>query len=163
MVSASAINYVVGTIGLISFMFNIGEISDDLYIYGGQPWVAVIYRITNSKAATIVMILVVAVNVGLHPPDDRSRAELTDTRVRVLLLADQHGHDLVQTDLGFCARQRYVCGSNENNPLAPPADIAPGLPFHRFLAKVESDGLPRNSVWVTLGFTALLSLVSPAL
>jgi len=40
------------------------------------------------------------------------------------------------------------------------ADIVLGLPFHHFLAKVESDGLPRNSVWVTLGFTALLSLAS---
>lgn len=104
MVSASAINYVVGTIGLISFMFNIGEITDDLYIYGGQPWVAVIYRITNSKAATIVMILVVAVNVSLPRSNSCLRADYADPFTPVFLLADQHGHDIFQTDLGICAR-----------------------------------------------------------
>ncbi|KAK5124732.1 hypothetical protein LTR85_001445 [Meristemomyces frigidus] len=62
MVSASAINYVVGLIGLISFMFNIGPIDDSLYIYGDQPWIAVIYRITGSRAATVVMIVVIALN-----------------------------------------------------------------------------------------------------
>jgi choline transport protein len=63
MVTGCAINYIVGLIGLISFIFNIGAIDDSLYAYGGQPWVAVIYRITGSKAATIVMIVVVAINV----------------------------------------------------------------------------------------------------
>jgi len=66
MVSASAINYVIGLIGLISFMFNIGTIDDSLYDYGGQPWIAVIYRITGSKAATIVMIVIIAINVPIH-------------------------------------------------------------------------------------------------
>ena len=40
-----------------------------------------------------------------------------------------------------------------------------GLPFHSFLAKVEPNGLPRNSVVVTLGFTCILALIiigSPA-
>ncbi|KAK6434235.1 hypothetical protein LTR95_009585 [Oleoguttula sp. CCFEE 5521] len=62
MVSASAINYVMGTVALITFMFNVGPIDDGLYIYGGQPWVTVIYRITGSKAATIMMIVIVAIN-----------------------------------------------------------------------------------------------------
>ena len=48
---------------VISFMCNIGEIDDSIYAYAGQPWVAVIYRITGSKAATIVMIVIVAINV----------------------------------------------------------------------------------------------------
>ena len=34
-----------------------------------------------------------------------------------------------------------------------------GLPFHRFLAKVEPNGQPRNAVVVTLGFTSLLVLI----
>ena len=66
MVTGCAINYIVGLIGLISFLFNIGPLDDSLYDYGGQPYVAVIYRLTGSKAATIVMILVVAVNVSTY-------------------------------------------------------------------------------------------------
>lgn len=56
-------NYAMGLVGLISFLFNVGPIDDSLYRYGGQPWVAVVYRITGSRAATIVLILVIAVNV----------------------------------------------------------------------------------------------------
>ncbi|KAK5682094.1 hypothetical protein LTS10_005219 [Elasticomyces elasticus] len=61
MVTGCAINYILGLVGLVSFLFNLGAIDDSLYIYGGQPWVAVVYRNTGSKAATIVMILVIAV------------------------------------------------------------------------------------------------------
>lgn len=64
MVTGSAFNFIVGTIGLITFMFNIGPIDDSLYQYAEQPWVAVVYRITGSKTATIVMIIVMAVNVS---------------------------------------------------------------------------------------------------
>ena len=63
MVTGCAINYIIGLIALINFLFNVGPIDDSLYNYGGEPWVAVIYRITGSKAATVVLILVVAVNV----------------------------------------------------------------------------------------------------
>lgn len=63
MVTGCAINYILGLVGLISFLSNLGPIDDSLYVYGGQPWVAVIYRITGSKAATIIMILVIAVCV----------------------------------------------------------------------------------------------------
>ena len=34
-----------------------------------------------------------------------------------------------------------------------------GLPFHTFLARVERNGIPRNSVAVTLALTALLALI----
>ncbi|KAK4904848.1 hypothetical protein LTR49_025778 [Elasticomyces elasticus] len=61
MVTGCAINYILGLVGLISFLSNLGPIDESLYVYGGQPWVAVIYRITGSKAATIIMILVIAV------------------------------------------------------------------------------------------------------
>ena len=64
MVTGCAINYALGLIGLISFLFNVGPLDDSLYDYGGQPWVAVIYRITGSKAATIVLIIIIAVNVS---------------------------------------------------------------------------------------------------
>ena len=33
------------------------------------------------------------------------------------------------------------------------------MPCHRFLAKVEADGMPRNAVVVTLIFAGLLSLI----
>lgn len=63
MSTGSAVNYLISTIALITFMFNVGTIDDSLYRYGGQPWVAVVYRITGSKAATIVMLVVVIINV----------------------------------------------------------------------------------------------------
>jgi amino acid transporter len=63
MVTGCAINYILGLIGLISFLFNIGPIDNSLYKYGGQPWVAVMYRITGSKAATIVLIIVISLCV----------------------------------------------------------------------------------------------------
>jgi choline transport protein len=42
----------------ITFMFALGDISADLSHPSGQPWVAVILRITSSRAATIVFILI---------------------------------------------------------------------------------------------------------
>ena len=63
MVTGCVASYAIGLVGLISFLFNLGPLDDSLYRYGGQPWVAVIYRITGSRAATIVLILVIAVNV----------------------------------------------------------------------------------------------------
>jgi choline transport protein len=42
----------------ITFMFALGDISADLSHPSGQPWVAVILRITGSRGATIVFILI---------------------------------------------------------------------------------------------------------
>jgi choline transport protein len=42
----------------ITFMFALGDISADLSHPSGQPWVAVILRITGSRAATIIFILI---------------------------------------------------------------------------------------------------------
>lgn len=42
----------------VTFMFALGDIEADLSDPSGQPWVAVILRITGSRAATIVLILV---------------------------------------------------------------------------------------------------------
>ncbi|KAK0826335.1 hypothetical protein LTR73_006199 [Friedmanniomyces endolithicus] len=55
---AAIINYVLGFIMTVSFMFAIGDVSADLIDPSGQPWVAVVYRITGSQAATIVLILI---------------------------------------------------------------------------------------------------------
>ena len=49
---------VLGFIMTITFMFALGDIDADLSDPSGQPWVAVIYRITGSQAATIVLILI---------------------------------------------------------------------------------------------------------
>ncbi|TKA48065.1 hypothetical protein B0A54_01557 [Friedmanniomyces endolithicus] len=55
---AAIINYVLGFIMTVSFMFAIGDVNADLMDPSGQPWVAVVYRITGSRAATIVLILI---------------------------------------------------------------------------------------------------------
>jgi L-asparagine transporter-like permease len=42
----------------ISFMFALGDVEADLSHPSGQPWVAVILRVTSSRAAIIVSILI---------------------------------------------------------------------------------------------------------
>lgn len=139
MVVGSAVNYIIGTIGLVSFMFNIGPIDDSIYAYNGQPWVAVIYRITGSKAARIAMIILVAINV---------------CKCSCFGLSDlQH----IDTGLQFSCLQINMVMTSSRQLWAFARDK--GLPFHRWIAKVEENGLPRNAVVVTLVFTALLSLI----
>jgi choline transport protein len=41
--------------------FNLGNIDKDLSDPSEQPWVAIIYRITGSKAATIVLLIVMII------------------------------------------------------------------------------------------------------
>lgn len=64
MVSASAINYVLGFTTTVTLMFSLGNVDADLADVSGQPWVAIIYRITGSKAATIVLIVVMITMVS---------------------------------------------------------------------------------------------------
>ena len=137
MVVGSGINYIIGAIGLISFMFNIGKIDDSLYAFAGQPWVAVIYRITGSQAATIVMIIVVAINV-CHPKTGQNFMSMLISRGQFFYLQ----MNMVMTS----SRQLWAFARDK------------GLPFHPFLARVHRS-LPRNAVVVTLVFTALLSLI----
>jgi choline transport protein len=47
MVTGCAANYAIGLTMLIGFLFHVGLIDDSLYVYGGEPWVAVMYRITG--------------------------------------------------------------------------------------------------------------------
>lgn len=49
---------VLGFIMTVTFMFALGNIEADLSHPSGQPWVAVVLRITGSRAATIVLILI---------------------------------------------------------------------------------------------------------
>ena len=61
MISAAVITYVLGFVTTVTLMFNLGSITEDLADPSGQPWVAIIYRITGSKGATIVLLLVMIV------------------------------------------------------------------------------------------------------
>lgn len=65
MASASVINYVTGWIATVTLMSNLGNIEELLEDPSEQPWVAVIYRATNSKAATLVLTFVLIVMVSL--------------------------------------------------------------------------------------------------
>ncbi|KAK5685706.1 hypothetical protein LTR17_027003 [Elasticomyces elasticus] len=87
MVTGCATNYILGLVGLISFLSNLGPIDDSLYVYGGQPWVAVIYRITGSKAATSIMILVIAffcLQMNCVMTSSRQLGRLGETRTACL-------------------------------------------------------------------------------
>ena len=61
MVTAAVINYVLGFLTTVSFVFNMGDLAVDLQDASGQPWVAVMYRITGSRAATIVLLVVMII------------------------------------------------------------------------------------------------------
>ena len=61
MASAAVINYVLGFVTTVTLMFNLGSVKDDLADPSAQPWVAIIYRITGSKPATIVLIIIMIV------------------------------------------------------------------------------------------------------
>lgn len=61
MISSSLINYVTSLVTIISLVSAIGPNLDDILSTNtGQPWVAVIRQITGSKAATIVLVCLVA-------------------------------------------------------------------------------------------------------
>lgn len=68
MVAAAVINYVLGFTMTITFMFNLGSITKAVNDPTGQPWVAVILRITHSRAAAIVLtiLMIFMVNAFLN-------------------------------------------------------------------------------------------------
>ena len=76
MVSAALINYGLGFITTVTFMFNLGNINADLKDPSNQPWTAVIYRITGSKAATIVLIIIMMMMVSSRDGDVMRRRML---------------------------------------------------------------------------------------
>ncbi|QIW95587.1 hypothetical protein AMS68_001105 [Peltaster fructicola] len=123
MVCAAIINYTLGFIMTVTFMFNVGDVSlltdPDNPVPSGQPWVQVILQITNSQAAAIVLLVVM-----------------------IILYF-------------FCAVNQVTTSSRQVFAFARDK----GLPFHRWLSKVNSQGVPANSVYVTLCFTCLLALI----
>lgn len=154
MVTGCVVSYAIGLVGLISFLFNLGPLDDSLYRYGGQPWVAVIYRITGSRAATIVLILVIAVNVfhSYCPPV----GSFADKHLQFFCLQ----MNCVMTSsrqLWAFARDKGIPFLPSSGPFTPNGPT--GIPFHTFFARVAPDGLPRNAVLLTLTFASLLSLI----
>lgn len=63
MASAAIVNYITGWIATVTLMSNLGNVEELLADPSGQPWVAVIYKATDSKAATLVLTLVLIVMV----------------------------------------------------------------------------------------------------
>lgn len=63
MFSAAIINYILGFVTTVTFMFNLGDLDAILESSTGQPWVATLYTITGSKAGTIVLIVIMTVMV----------------------------------------------------------------------------------------------------
>ncbi len=61
MVSAAVINYILGFVTTVTLMSNLGDVMEDLSDPSGQPWVAIAYRITGSKEATIVLLVIMIV------------------------------------------------------------------------------------------------------
>lgn len=120
MFSAAIINYISGFAMTVTFMFNLGNLDDILESSTGQPWVAAVYKITGSKAGTIVLIVIMTVMYF------------------------------------FCAVNQVTTSSRQVFAFARDK----GLPYHAFLSRVRPDsGVPANSVYVTLVFTCLLSLI----
>jgi len=64
MVIAALINYATGFIMMITLMSNLGDINVDLANSTGQPWIAVILTITGSKAAAIVLTVLMIIMVA---------------------------------------------------------------------------------------------------
>ncbi|KXT18960.1 hypothetical protein AC579_8709 [Pseudocercospora musae] len=61
MFSAAIINYITGFVTTVTFMFTLGNLEDIPASSTGQPWVAVMYKITGSKAATITLVILMTV------------------------------------------------------------------------------------------------------
>lgn len=60
MLSYAAVNYAIGFIMLLAFMFVIGDVQSVLATSTGEPWIQVIWNATESKGATITMTAIVA-------------------------------------------------------------------------------------------------------
>jgi choline transport protein len=57
----AVLNYILGFLMLLVFMFILGDDIDGILSSAtGQPWIQVIWNATGSRAATIVMVLTVA-------------------------------------------------------------------------------------------------------
>lgn len=57
MVIGSLANYILGFAMTVTFMCNLGDIHELFESRTGQPWVALIFRITKSRTAAIVLVV----------------------------------------------------------------------------------------------------------
>jgi amino acid transporter len=60
MITTASINYVLGFIMTITFMFTVGDVESALKTATGQPYVQVILNATQSRGATIVLTATMA-------------------------------------------------------------------------------------------------------
>jgi amino acid transporter len=60
MLSYAVVNYAIGFIMLLVFMFVVGDVQSVLATSTGEPWIQVIWNATESKGATTTMIAIVA-------------------------------------------------------------------------------------------------------
>ncbi|KAK3617202.1 hypothetical protein LTR22_026809 [Elasticomyces elasticus] len=123
MVTSALINYATAMIMIITLVSGIGStnnLDDLLSDPTGQPWVALVRRVTGSKAATVTLIVLVAFQFFFTAVN-----EVTTS-----------------------SRQFWAFARDK------------GVPFHPWLSKVsETDGIPRNAVFVTLTTTCLLAMI----
>lgn len=102
MFSAAIVNYITGFTMMITFMFNLGDLPTALKSATGQPWVAVLYAITSSKAAAIVLTLVMICMVKLTDLFYHTSTYIAT----VLLLRRQPSNHLLPPSLRLRPRQR---------------------------------------------------------
>lgn len=105
MFSAAVINYITGFTMMITFMFNLGDLPAALESATGQPWVAVLYAITGSKAAAIVLTLVMICMVSSSITNPFTVPVLIRVTT-VLLLRRKSSHNLLPPSLRLRPRQR---------------------------------------------------------
>lgn len=110
---------VLGFVMTVTFMFALVDIEANLSDPSGQPWVAVMLRITGSRPATIVLILITMFMYF------------------------------------FCAVNQVTTSSRQVFAFARDK----GLPYHEFLSRVNRNGVPANSVYVTLAYTCIMALM----
>jgi amino acid permease len=72
MLATAGVNYLNGFLMMIAFVFVVGNVEEVLQTKTGQPWVQVLWNVTQSRAATMVMTAFVifffifaAINSGL--------------------------------------------------------------------------------------------------
>lgn len=117
-------------------------IDDDLASSTGQPWVAVVLRITGSRAAAIVLVIVMILMVSALSFGPAALVCITMLTLRLKRYF-------------FCAVNQVATSSRQVFAFAGDKD----LPFHAFLSKVNRAGVPANSVYVTLCFTCTIALI----
>jgi choline transport protein len=61
MIATASVNYVLGFVMTVTLMFTVGSVDDAISSPIGQPYVQVVLNATNSRGATIVLTVVMAI------------------------------------------------------------------------------------------------------